>query len=450
MFVEETPAPRREFVRRADAAARSEMGLPGVGQGDLAPLRLTVLSLFRFGWIAVILAGAVGGLGWTLAADDEATPSARSRVGLTQAAVWPFYDVEIEAAQFTVNSDAFQQQVESSIGTELDDLRTSTSAQLAVFDIVATAADGDTAVEAAELAARLVVEWSDRRLMETFASELETLQTQMEELEARRQENEDELAEVAEALSIVRTEREISDSVELSDQDFDLARRRDSLARTLTSLEVDLASKVTMIGEYPSNTPQPMLQVVRAAELDPEQSSTSRVAVYAAAGLVFLAASAAAVILDRQHGAIRSAWQVRNVCGSGHVVEMSPGEGSAISGIAALADRIDTFAGPGSLVGFVDATSLDLRIDDVAAALELHGVGAEPDVSSSPIPLDGIVVVDVSTEFRDVEAPRPVSRRCEAIVIMVDRETGIRRATSLIQRVQLMNKLATTVLARNR
>lgn len=405
-------------------------------QSDLQPLGTVIGSLLRWSWAIALMGAAVGGGAWLLLADDgQEINTATARVGLTEATRWPFYDVELEAAQTIVNSAAFRTELEADLGWALEHLVADATNQLSVFDIEVGAGDPSTALEAANRAAELIIARSLSGEIDTRQAALETYDREIAELETQIAELRSRMDGVIPQLTAISAQRSLEDTPELRQQEFLLMTERDSIARILGDRERDVAGRQAARLGISATEPAATLRLVRPASLVGENTDETRAIVAGAALLAVLAAATGVVLLDRRRGPIRSLWQLSAIGGAETTLGIEAGPDASVTGISNLVDCLHRFSAQGSsLVGVIDSTRA--RIDVVALASLVTEEGLPAAAVETPVAYSEAVIsfIDVSAEHEHPEATRRNSRRCDGLLILVDKRTGIRRASALIDR----------------
>ena len=417
-------------------------------QSDFEPLGMVLGSLLRWSWLVALLGAAAGGGSWLLASrDNDESVSASSRLGLTEATVWPFYDVELEAAQTILNSADFELELESLVGAELD-VASERPELLSILDIVVTADDRSTAVEGTDRAAELMVSRSlDGPAFERDA-ELQRLDLVIGDLEEQIATIRADLDGVIAELVVVTTERAAADTAELRTREFLLTTERDSLARVLDDRTRDMAGRVNDRRTAELSTPRQVLRVVRPTSADSDEPDASRALAIGVGAAAVLVSATAVVLLDRRRGRIRSLWQLSRIGGAQTALGLSSASGSgSISGIGELADRLYDFAGDcARVVGVIDSTASGINTE--ALALLLSDEGLPTAVVDRPLcsPQARISLIDLTAEYASPVASRRQSRDCDGMLLLVDAKTGIRNAAGLVDRASASAGLVAAVL----
>lgn len=413
---------------------------------DLEPLGLFVGSLLRWSWLIVGFVVAVASTAWLFGGsdDDETVNEATVRLGLTQETVWPFYDVELEAGRFLATTSEFKTAVEDRVGYDVGSIVGILPDSLAVFDLTVTADSPEKAVEAANVGAAVMVELTVMDVTETHALSIERSDTEIADVRARIADVEAEGAAAGEALTTLYNEMASgNDDPALLDREFELKARRQEasaihsdLERTLVSLETARASAEAWF------TGEATFRIIREA-VPGEGTDSSQVPVAIASGFgALLLASAAVIALDRRVGSVRSSWQLANVAGAPVHTELSVGPGGHVAGCGALADVIEAERDSQqtgshqldsglSVFGVINLSD-SVELTDFAEGLSAHGLSTSVVIKLNEAGPQGVSLVDVSDEYRQADTPRSISRLCDGLILLVDKQESLASISAIV------------------
>jgi uncharacterized coiled-coil protein SlyX len=424
-------------------------------RAELEPMSLVLSSLARRAWAILLVTAGVGAATWVatgMSSDPADEVTASSRVGITQAAEWPFYDVVLEQGRMIVADPSFRADLESELGFALVDLRTVIPDKLSVFDIEAVADTPDHAVAAADRAAQLVIERADAAALEQATARVASLDIEIADLDARIAELEAEIAAQTARITEIGALQATGDAtIAENEEGYTVTTARDVNQMLVSDLERERASK---IGERTTASatpvPEPEYQVLGLAETPDEDSSARLPITIAAALAAFLAACTAVVVIDRRIGRVRTAWQLRHVCGAPDADEVVAA-GSSLRGAGVLADHLHRAAeNDQRVIGVVDGTQRGVDLQLVSRQLTEHGLTTSFTNVPARVPGDDISFVDVTDEYATLDTPRRLSRQCDAVLVMVDTRTPVREASSLIERSAASPGVLTTLLVRSK
>lgn len=405
---------------------------------DLAPLSLLIGSLLRRSWLIVAVAALAGGLAWLLTetGGDVETGEAVARVGLTQETPWPFYDVELESGSVLVETPEFRGELEQRVGFEIDSISGSLPEFLAVFDVTVTAASAEDAATAANEAANLVVESAGDEAARLVVEEIARIDAEIADLQTRIDAAAAETEAAAAELTEVYLLQGDGNDPDLWDQAFALEERRsrastegNDLLRFLTDLETERTSL-----QLRAN-PLPTFRVLRTAEATTVEPDSNRLPVSIAAAFAALVAAAVAVaIFDRRVGAVRSRWQLAHVCGATTLPDVRIERDGTIAGSGMVADvlhgGLDTDR---KTIGIVNFTSR-MNLEDFAAEVSAQGVASTLTTDPRHDSGDEVQLVDVTDEFATEDAPRRLSRSCDALLVLASKSHSLREVTNVATR----------------
>jgi hypothetical protein len=421
--------------------------------GDLEPISLVLGSLLRRSWLILAVAALAAGIGWTLAATDvdNSSNEATARLGLTQQTEWPFYDVELEAGRFRATTPEFRSRVEDRLGYSLISVDGTLPDSLAVFDLTVVADSPDRAVEAANVAAELMIDLATADVNEIDTTYIEQIDVDIADVQARITEFEAEGDAAGDALTALYIETGSgNDDPALFDQEFDLketrnraASARNDLERTLVALETERASVVVRVGG------ESTLRILRDA-VPAEAQDSSQVPVTIAVGFVaLLVGSAAAIAVDRRAGPVRSSWQLENIAGAPVHAELRVDSDHSILGCGQLADAIDAGLSNGQSVFGVINLAGAVSLDELAHGLSKHGLPSSVVAGPREAGDELIRLVDVSEEYRDDEAPRSMSRSCDSLILLVDKRQSLSATSAIVTQCTTNPGLLSAAYVRN-
>lgn len=423
-------------------------------QAELEPMRLMISSIIRRSWLIVGCVLLVVGGTWVATGlgentDDEVT--AVSRVGITTEVVWPFYDVVLEQGRTMVAEPDFENELEATLGFPIAQIRTMIPDALSVFDIEVVADTPDHAVEAADAAAKLVVERWLTKASEDTSEDIASLDVELAQLDGRIDEIRARIDIANAQLAEIAAAQAVDFDPVADEQRYAISLDRDVDQSVITDLEREHATKVGQRADLvASPVPDAAYEVLRLAE-SPAENSSARLPITLAAGFTaLLVACAAVVAVDRRRGPVRAPWQLRQVCGADVVDEVTTRNG-AFSGTGAIADRLHgAVADDRRIIGLLDATGRGVDVSFMPQLLVEHGLTSTVRLEPEHLPGNDINFVDVSDEYETVDTPRPRSRRCDAIIVLVDGRTPVEKATSVIERAEAAPGVLTTLLLRGR
>ena len=286
---------------------------------ELEPMSLMISSLLRKAWLIIVVTAAVGAGTWVLSGageDSEEQLTATSRVGITTVAQWPFYDVVLEQGRMMIADPEFAPALSAELGLPVTSIITVIPDKLSVFDIEVVSDTAEHAVTIADAAARKVVDRDAETQNQDKLDSIAALDLELADLDERIETIQAEMIEQTAEITAITAQQEVEFDPVLEETKYPISLARDVNQFVVTDLERERATKQSQRSNLTATVESdPQYQVLRLAEL-PEAENSPRVAITLAAALAALLVSCAvAVALDRRTGTIRSAWQLRNVCG---------------------------------------------------------------------------------------------------------------------------------------
>ncbi|MGE4086182.1 MAG: hypothetical protein AB7H93_24620 [Vicinamibacterales bacterium] len=349
--------------------------------------------MLRHALRAALLAGAGALIVALVATDREQRPSATSRIAVSDAVNWPFYGSARETLLGWARDPALQQQVRSAVAAASDgtteagqvELRARPTSGEITVELSARAADGGTAVDAADRYAQAVLDRSRQDRRAEQEDRLGEATAALAALDERIAAEEQELAAIAAALAAGPSP--VDDALLTTRRDRLLAAQRQAGA-TRGQLQQELDAAQRAVDGVRSTA-----ELVRPAVLDGgplRDATTLAVAAAAVLGLIGLAAS---VLWDQTFGVVRRPSDLRWVSDA-PVTRLGRHRGGASladlpgSAIGRRLARRDV-PGCGWLlvpVGGVDATPLAVHLSRALARRPAVAAAAEPTVAAGRVP----------------------------------------------------------------
>lgn len=421
---------------------------------DLEPIGHVLGSLIRRSYI-VVAAVAVVALGtWLLTGlseDPVDEITATSRVGITTEAQWPFYDVVLEQGRMMIDRPEFLPQLEAELGFDVQSIRTVIPDKLSVFDIEIVADTPSRAAEAADRAAAMVVEQGVEEANQDRLEQIASLEQGLADLDRRVEAAKAEVQEQGERLAEIAAQQAVEFDTVREEERYSISLQRDVSQLVYTDLERERQTKQSELSNLrAAAVSDPFYQVLRLAETS-DSSSAARVPITLAASLAaLLVACAVAVVVDRRTGTVRSAWQLRNICGAPATGELAR-SGAALQTTGALADEIHRALDAGQrVIGLADLSGRRLDLDMVVRQLDAQGLPAA--LVGSPTVDHGARVgfVDVTDEYAGGDSLRTNSHGCDSILLFVDSRTSVRQTAEAIDRITTSPGLLTAMMVKAR
>jgi hypothetical protein len=421
---------------------------------DLQPISLVVGSIVRRAWVigtVTALVAAAAWIGFGLGQDATDDRTATTRVGVTTAVVWPYFDVARERARALVESPEFETQLESELGYPVEGISTAVPDMLSVFDISVVADTADHAVEAADRAADLIVDIGIERQSADTEAQIAALDQQIAELDTTVNTAQAAVDAANQRLSEIAEQQAAEFDQVLQEENFAIAMQRDVDQARLIDSDRERTGKINARRTLSEAAPAAAEYEVLPRTADPRTSTSPRLPLTLALAFVALIVSSVVVVIwDRRRGLLRHPWQLRQVCGA-PAVDSLVADDEPAQQTAALADRIHVARARGaSVFGVVDATGRGMSAEALAQGLSDQGIACV--VADEPItdPDALVTLVDVTDEHGSAQATRTRTRDCDGVVLLVDGATTIATAKALVQRCSLTPGIVSSLMVVDR
>jgi hypothetical protein len=341
------------------------------GRRDLRPAREVLRVLARYAPIVLLTATLVGGVVVLVGSITPQSHTAVSRVSLTERIVWPFYDTERERMAELAAQPKFRHQIDNALppGTEITELRLDLPVDQAYVEVVARAPDDQTAINASNIAAAILVDESRRRIDGNALLRLQEAEERLSAIEAT-----------------IKSLTERLGAGGLAPDDLDEIRQRREAEYIRLHLFVAERDRAALELDTSAIPPVELLRDAEIIGNDPGR--LSRTALLAALTAAVLAV-AGAILFDARRARIRGPGHVRyGTAGAIPVIHIDAG---SVDRRGALANRILGLGPQNEVLGIVGAAGSEPRavIRNLVEGVRAAGgrsvtVGSEPESAAGP------------------------------------------------------------------